>query len=65
MLGRLASDKKSHLTIVTGFSVDDLSPDINDVQALFLKSLRIVAVATPKFFSKSYTPECRNIIALH
>jgi hypothetical protein len=64
MLNHL-STKKSQLVIVSGFSADDLSTDINDVQALFLKSLRIVVGATPKFFSKSYSPEHRNVIALH
>jgi hypothetical protein len=58
------SSKKSQLVIVTGFSADDLSTHINDVQALFLKSLRIVVGATPKFFSKSYGPEHRNVITL-
>lgn len=65
MLNRLGSSKKSQLVIVTGFGVGDLSTDISEVQALFLKALRIVADATPKFFSKTYSPAHRNVIALH
>jgi hypothetical protein len=42
-----------------------LSTGIDEVQALFLKSLRVVAHATPKFFSESYRPEHRNVVALH
>jgi hypothetical protein len=53
------------LVIVTGVNADNLTTGINEVQALFLKSLRIVADATPKFYSKSYSPQHRNIIALH
>lgn len=65
MLDHLASGRKSQLVIVTGVSADNLSTGIDEVQALFLKSLRIVADATPKFFSESYSPEHRNVIALH
>jgi len=65
MLDRLTAGKKSQLAIVTGISVNDLSRGIDEVQALFLKSLRIVAEATPKFFSESYSPEHRNVVALH
>ena len=65
MLDHLAAGKKSQLVIVTGVSANDLSTGIDEVQALFLKSLRIVAEATPKFFSESYNPEHRNVIALH
>lgn len=65
MLDHLAAGKKSQLVIVTGVSASDLSTGIDEVQALFLKSLRIVAEATPKFFRESYNPEHRNVIALH
>jgi hypothetical protein len=65
MLDQLASGRKSQLAIVTGVSAGDLGTGIDEVQALFLKSLRIVADATPKFFTHSYSPEHRNIIALH
>jgi hypothetical protein len=61
----LTAGKKSQLMIVTGVSANDLSTGIDEVQALFLKSLRIVADATPKFFQESYNPEHRNVIALH
>jgi hypothetical protein len=65
VLDHLAAGRKSQLVIVTGVRADDLSTGIDEVQALFLKSLRIVADATPKFFSRSYSPEHRNVIALH
>jgi hypothetical protein len=52
--------------VVTGFGADDsLGGGIDEVQALFPKSLRIVADATPKFFSHSYSAAHRNVIALH
>jgi hypothetical protein len=65
MLDHLAAGKESQLVVVTGVSANDLSTGIDEVQALFLKSLRVVAEATPKFFSESYRPEHRNLIALH
>lgn len=65
MLEHLAAGRKSQLVVVTGVSANDLSTGIDEVQALFLKSLRVVAEATPKFFSESYRPEHRNVIALH
>jgi hypothetical protein len=65
MLDHLTAGKKSQLIVVTGVTANDLNTGIDQVQALFLKSLRIVAEATPKFFSESYSPDHRNVIALH
>jgi hypothetical protein len=65
MADHLARGRKSQLAIITSVSADDLATGIEEVQALFLKSLRIVAEATPKFYGHSYNPEHRNVIALH
>ena len=64
-LANLTSGKKSQLVIVTSFHVGDLSTSINELQALFLKSMRVIVEATPKFYSTSYNPGHRNVIALH
>jgi hypothetical protein len=65
VLDHLAAGRKSQLVVVTAVNANDLSTGTDEVQALFLKTLRVVATATPKFFKYSYTPKHRNVIALH
>ncbi len=50
---------------MTGIGPDNLKFNLGEFQALFLKALRVIAVATPKFFSKGVDRVPHNVIALH
>jgi len=54
-----------YLSAITGIGTDNLQFDVAGFQALFLKALRVIAEATPKFFSKGVEKVPLNIIVVH
>lgn len=53
-----------YLSVLTGIGPDNLQFDVAGFQALFLKALRVIADATPKFFSKSVEKVPLNVIVV-
>jgi hypothetical protein len=51
--------------VITGIGADNLQFDVVGFQALFLKALRAIAEATPKFFSKGVQKVSLNVIIVH
>jgi len=54
-----------YVTVITGIGPDNLQFNVGEFQALFLKALRVIAAATPKFFSKGVDRVPHNVIALY
>lgn len=54
-----------YLSVITGIGGDNMQFDVVGFQALFLKALRVIAEATPKFFSKGVEKVPLNIIIVH
>ena len=53
-----------YLTVITGIGTDNMQFDVGGFQALFLKALRVIAEATPKFFSKGVEKAPINVMVL-
>jgi hypothetical protein len=54
-----------YISVITGIGPDNLQFNLGEFQALFLKALRVIAAATPKFFAKGVDRVPHNVIALH
>ena len=54
-----------HLSVISGIGPDNMQFDVVGFQALFLKVLRVIAEATPKFFSKGVEKVPLNVILVH
>ena len=54
-----------YMTVITGIGPDNLQFNLGEFQALFLKALRVISAATPKFFSKGVDRVPHNVIALY
>jgi len=54
-----------YLSVITGIGADNMRFDVVGFQALFLKALRVIAEATPKFFSKGVEKVPLNVIIVH
>jgi hypothetical protein len=54
-----------YLSVITGIGFDNLQFDVAGFQALFLKALRVISEATPKFFSKAVEKVSLNVIVIH
>jgi len=54
-----------YLSVITGIGPDNMQFDVAGFQALFLKALRVIAEATPKFFSKGVEKDPINIIVVY
>jgi len=53
-----------YLSVTTGIGPDNMQFDVAGFQALFLKALRVIAEATPKFFGKGVEKVPLNVIVL-
>jgi hypothetical protein len=53
-----------YMSVITGIGPRNLEFNVGDFQSVFLKALRVIAEATPKFFSKNVDRAPHNVIAL-
>jgi hypothetical protein len=53
-----------YISVITGIGPKNLQFNLGEFQALFLKAFRVIADATPKFFSKNVDRVPHNVIAL-
>lgn len=53
-----------YLSVITGIGPDNMQFDVAGFQSLFLKALRVIAEATPKFFGKGVGKVPLNVIVL-
>lgn len=53
-----------YLSVIVGIGPDNLQFDMAGFQSLFLKALRVIADATPKFFSKGVENVPLNVIVI-
>ena len=63
MLQSLSSNS-NQMVIVSAVTLANLSPEISEIQSLFLKAIKPIVGALPKFFGDSYLPDVVNVIAL-